>query len=290
MRDILRAASAAGLAIVASLTLASSALAITFDFGGYKYIRQGKEMKPATTRVITASCPPKMHVLGGGPQASVDALHLYASSSYPFDGSDQGNVPDDGWKIRFTSYDEDAAPMTWAVCARVGVHYSSRRYEIASGQTRANTAVDCGGQRRIVSGGFQSAVGVRPSASYPSDAGASGDSWVLTIYNPTGGKAEVTGFAACVDFDIAYAGDAGSPQSAPPEEYYLAESQCPGGMPNPIGGGFLTSFEGSNAGLIHVQESSPGIAVTPGAWVVTLDSTGTTDPGLLSWGSCAPNR
>ena len=212
------------------------------------------------------------------------------STRFPFDGSDKGKAPDDGWKVTFTTYDEDAAPMTWAVCARVGVHYGSRQYQIAANQTRANTAVSCGGERRIVSGGFRSAVGVRPAASYPSDAGASGDSWVLTLYNPTGRKQQVTGLAACVDFDIAYAGDGGSPQTAPPEEYYLAESQCPGGMPNPIGGGFLTSFEGFNAHLIHVQESGPGIAVNPGVWLVALDSTGTTDPGLVSWGSCAADR
>jgi hypothetical protein len=65
----------------------------------------------------TAVCGHGRHVLGGGLRISGPQNEARAASSFPFDGGDRHQVPDDGWKS--TAYNLSGGSKTlttFAIC------------------------------------------------------------------------------------------------------------------------------------------------------------------------------
>ena len=59
-------------------------------------------------------CPANRHVTGGGFQGDDDAN---AQEGRPFDGTDAGTVPDDGWAVTTTIFGFNSGNVTvWAIC------------------------------------------------------------------------------------------------------------------------------------------------------------------------------
>src|SRR5687767_6829080 len=74
-------------------------------FGGYKYVVEERFIEPGTTRAVTAECPGKTHVVGGGGESGGGFGDTFISSSFPFDGADRDSKPDDGWKVTHSGFD-----------------------------------------------------------------------------------------------------------------------------------------------------------------------------------------
>ena len=59
-------------------------------------------------------CPANRHVTGGGFDGDNNAN---AQEGRPFDGSDAGTVPDDGWAVTATIFGTNSGKVTvWAIC------------------------------------------------------------------------------------------------------------------------------------------------------------------------------
>jgi hypothetical protein len=100
----------------------------------------------------TAKCPPGTHVTGGGALAAPRAeIH----SSYPIDGDDKGNKPDDGWRLRVES--GAGGPTKFhvdAVCQRPQAAYATASEELAPGIGSA-VFTPCPPSRHLLSAGAE---------------------------------------------------------------------------------------------------------------------------------------
>jgi hypothetical protein len=271
-------------AIVALLFVApAGASAVTIQ-----YVKHDVTLQAGVSRVIRAKCPAKTHVVGGGGhQRDASPLSLYSSSTFPYDGPDSNSKPDDGWKVRYTTYDQPEYLTAVAACASVMPHYSSFKYDVP-GDVSDEQNVDCGGSRQVLAGGYRGDPSIKPWTSIPHDGGASGDAWQLAMYSSTGIDQPVTGYAICGGLDITYVHNptdflAGSG----PRFWWNVDSTCPPDHHTAIGGGYLVGAP-SLRSYIHVQDNSPIDVSTFNLWRVDVDTSGIqTDPQVEGWAVCA---
>jgi hypothetical protein len=75
--------------------------------------------RPLGASFVSLTCPGrKWHVTGGGASITGGTLDAHIVSLYPFDGSDKGRVPDDGWKVVTSSDNVVPKKFTaYAICA-----------------------------------------------------------------------------------------------------------------------------------------------------------------------------
>src|SRR5687767_4318842 len=99
-------------------------------FGGYKYVQHERFIEPGTTKTISAKCPGKTHVVGGGGESGGGFGETFMSSSFPFDGGDRDSKPDDGWKVTHSGFDERREIYADAVCARVKPVYRKHSHQV----------------------------------------------------------------------------------------------------------------------------------------------------------------
>jgi hypothetical protein len=94
---------------------AGIALAVSQGTAGeLSYRLKESTVDPSGFRTVKAPCPNTRHVTGGGYDA---ATPVKAYVSIPYDSSDGGTVPDDGWKVRFYNPDAGTALVdVYAVC------------------------------------------------------------------------------------------------------------------------------------------------------------------------------
>jgi hypothetical protein len=91
---------------------AGIALAVNRGTAGELNYRSVSEETPkAGSFSIRASCPSDRHVTGGGYQ--LGSLQQQVTGSRPFDGTDNGSIPDDGWLVN----GENDSPQTISVYA-----------------------------------------------------------------------------------------------------------------------------------------------------------------------------
>ena len=124
------------LGVLALAPAVASAGSFVQTDGGFKYVFDGYQAGPGTTKVIAARCPGQTKVLGGGMTSFGDFGDAYVSSSYPDDRGDRDSKPDDAWVSRVSTFDSYVGGSAMAICARTAVSYRSRRYEIEPGLVR----------------------------------------------------------------------------------------------------------------------------------------------------------
>ena len=100
----------------------------------------------------TAKCPPGTHVTGGG---ALSAPRVEIDSSYPIDGDDRGDKPDDGWRVRVES--GAGGPTKFhveAICRRPEPAYATTSEELAPGIGSA-VFTPCPPSRHLLSPGAE---------------------------------------------------------------------------------------------------------------------------------------
>ena len=67
--------------------------------GTYSYVHSSRKSVPNNAQVPRrATCPTGSQVTGGGLSITGTTLNTEVADSFPFDGSDAGTTPDDGWQ------------------------------------------------------------------------------------------------------------------------------------------------------------------------------------------------
>jgi hypothetical protein len=132
-------------------------------------------------RTVAARCPSGTHVSAGGGYATGTVDGSYVNSSFPFDGHDAGDAPDDGWKVRI--YNVSNAPRArinvFAICVTERPRYvTAGPVAMVPGTpsvSLVSSAAACPVSRHISTGGIRlagaPAAQVRPLAMMPFDLG-----------------------------------------------------------------------------------------------------------------------
>ena len=85
--------------------------------GPYRYVTKDAEAFGYST--LKAPCPRKTHVLSGGALNSASFNDAHLIHSYPYDSSDRGRWPDDGWKVLLNGNFVTGIPTAvYAICQR----------------------------------------------------------------------------------------------------------------------------------------------------------------------------
>jgi hypothetical protein len=130
-----------------------------------RYVEAEAEVRAQRRGAVTATCPGKRHLYGGG----VDAGPGYSgriASSFPIDSKDPGNAPDDGWKSKVdnTKPSGRLGVTGWATCGRVATAYRSAEFTV-SGGNRGGGTVTCPGELHVVGGGHRVGGGFGATAT-----------------------------------------------------------------------------------------------------------------------------
>jgi hypothetical protein len=152
---------------------------------------------------LKAPCKDGESVSGGGVYLGGAVNEAFVNSSYPFDGGDPGNKPDDGWKARV----QNRAGLgklvtTYAVCSDRAWTYRRSDREILANDD-AGYIADCEGPGHLVSGGVKirgpaGETVLRALSPYDSSDGdlAPDDGFDMNTAND-GGDRTATLFAIC---------------------------------------------------------------------------------------------
>jgi len=138
-------------------------------------------------RTVGLRCPNGTHVSAGGGYATGIPGHpgapdgAYVNSSFPFDGRDRGDAPDDGWRVRIYNVSDTpkAQIHVSAICITEGPRYvTAGPVTMTPGTPSAvldSTASACPDSRHISAGGIRlakaPAANVRPYKIMPYDLG-----------------------------------------------------------------------------------------------------------------------
>jgi hypothetical protein len=274
---------ALGFGLLIVLVGPQTASAGTLTEGGFRYVRDNVELIPGQTKTLRKTCPNRQQVLGGG--GTTDGLfgEAYLSGSFPYDAGDKDSKPDDGWKVRVSSFDRVVHASVYAVCSRLQPTYRTGREEVPAGDDGGDNA-SCGSpERAIVHGGYRGPLGIVPTSSYPFD-GMGGDVWSVEAWNVTNDDLTVTTYAICSDdLPVIYAG---STFAAPTGMQAFGQSDCPSNAPNVVGGGPLNLFSG--LGETRLVSDLLGLRdqPAPDGWTVEVDNEGP-QANVTIWAVCA---
>jgi hypothetical protein len=117
---------------------------LAYARGKRRLVRAGDAVR------VTARCPRKTHVVGGG----AAALGAEIDSSYPHDLGDAGPRPDDAWRARVENGAGRERARAYAVCQRAVPAYPSVLEERLPGSGSA-IFVDCPGGGPVLGGGLR---------------------------------------------------------------------------------------------------------------------------------------
>jgi hypothetical protein len=179
--------------------------------GGVTYRHDTTEVTPPGRFTIDVMCPAGTHV-SGGDSFSESGVQGTMQASFPADGADADNLPDDLWRARhsFSASEGTQGLNADVICLGSGLTYSSRQVVLHPGDAQTATA-PCGASRHVTGGGAAlSAAGSAGyiNSSYPWDNGDTGtvpdDGWGARAFNGTGGDVRLTVYAACTDTSPAY--------------------------------------------------------------------------------------
>lgn len=263
---------AAALALCAALLLlAVPASGSVVNGGGYRYVLDKLDL-PANQNVTQrAPCPGHTHVLSGGFIDTGPLGEVRLSHSFPYDGDDPNQAPDDGWAVKL----RDAAGTfvkVQAVCAPIPTHYIESVQPVpAHGQVAEGTFdIHCASDyHSVLSGGTNGSFQLRETRSAPVAESSGPDRWRGMAFNESDRDLQVTGIAVCANLNTTW--------FAPSQPITTAGSQvnhavhCDDGD-RAIGGGYYT-FPGTG---LTVTTSGPfGYGDDPSSdgWQVTVDDT-----------------
>ena len=105
---------------------------------------------PRQAGLVRADCPRGTYVIGGGAAARGAEI----DSSYPFDMSDPGQLPDDAWRARVETDGGRARAEAFAVCQRSKPAYESVFEQRKQGSGSA-IFVECPNGRPVIGGGLR---------------------------------------------------------------------------------------------------------------------------------------
>jgi hypothetical protein len=154
-----------------------------------------------------AGCPGRTHVVGGGGYIEVPQGDGHLNSSYPYDGRDRDQVPDDGRRVRvYNGSGLSRVMRVIAVCQKGTPRYRKGSYDSLQPGDTAPAAAACPGGAPITAAGVRlsgpAATGIpRALASGDSDDGdAVPDDLGLANASNAAGATEpktVTAYAIC---------------------------------------------------------------------------------------------
>jgi hypothetical protein len=131
--------------------------------GKARYRSSAGNVKPGRARTLKARCPEGTHVSGGGVYTDGSIQSAYVNSSYPYDGPDAGDAPDDGWKGRAYNLDPVAQRMTvHAICGANKPRYETVGPVVIDSSAGVGSQAECPDSRHITAGGIR--LGAAPAS------------------------------------------------------------------------------------------------------------------------------
>jgi hypothetical protein len=232
--------------VVVVVVLAIGLVAAT-SAQAFKYVDHTTTLTTGGSHTVSAKCPGKQRVLGGGETNDLSAFddRVALTETFPFDGGDRGRKPDDGWTV---SVDLDGTvPVgltAHAICAKGTaarkLRYRSNAESVDGGQEAVEAS--CPKRARVVSGGLGSTdpeLGWVASTA-PADGsdrnGSADDGWEGTI-DDYDGPVIATTYAVCAKGKFGRKLKRTSdPEVVEPNTEGVATASCPG-KTKVVGGG-----------------------------------------------------
>jgi hypothetical protein len=160
-----------------------------------KFATPGKSRSSAK-----AACPGGSHVLSGGAKAPGPFKSQRIAESYPFDGDDANDTPDDGWRVSVDNLKrKNRKASAYAICGDVDDLFYGSVTVPASGQDRAHVGVSCPGGDYSIGGGVKHGVPFKEAtlvATRHSLAPAP-TGWIVELDNLSADDAQLKTFVVC---------------------------------------------------------------------------------------------
>ena len=173
--------------------------------GGRSVESKQRMLKANTTRKLSAGCDADRHVIGGGALISGALSAARLNSSYPFDSSDAGKKPDDGWRARGVNLASSNLDFeVFAICANRQPTYKRTKLSLGPSGTSGNS-VFCPPGKVVLSGGIKLNGPADETEIHfiaPRDGPDAGDllddGWLANAGNEAGGTTKtLTAYALC---------------------------------------------------------------------------------------------
>lgn len=124
--------------------------------GSFKYRSGSHKVKAGHGQAVAVKCPAGTHVSGGGVYADGSIADALVNSSYPYNGPDPGDVPDDGWKGREYNLAGSARQMTvFAICGAKKLDYERDGPVTINATSGVGSHVACPNSRHLTGGGLR---------------------------------------------------------------------------------------------------------------------------------------
>jgi hypothetical protein len=198
-------------ALAAVSALIASMLATGASGGqptGHVYV--SSDPVPVGVDVVTqvVFCPEGTEVTGGGVSISGPAsVTIEVNSSFPLDGPDFGETPEDGWQGSGSNGTGTAQSMiVWAICSTItNVHIYMVKQDVAGPVQTFEAEPVCPEGQDVVGGGIGTTGspthGHEVAATYPTDSTDAGstpeDAWRSALNNRTGSNTPFLAYAIC---------------------------------------------------------------------------------------------
>lgn len=265
------------------LAFTAPASAAVSSAGGFTYVTKraslGAPATPGAYSKVSASCPRRMHVLGGGHYNNRGFGVVEAAHSGPYDNRDAGRKPDDGW--RAVLYREDQATVTaYAVCAPTMPTYERRRVLVEGGATVTVRPRCSSTGEEPTSGGTAGSESLRQTVSGPYVP----DRWTLVVENTSSGARRMSATTVCVPFDVDHIVEA--PSVAAPESQASTSCLCPANR-HVLGGG--QRYE--PGGVLTVASRPLGFSsAAADGWEAWIDNFNAGERSFQAYAVCARPR
>jgi hypothetical protein len=151
-----------------------------------------------------ARCRGRTHVSGGGVHVTGAPGQAHVNATFPIDGRDRGDAPDDGWRARVSNDSGGGKQMTvFAICARMKLAYRSQSFDAPPGGATSQD-VNCPETAHVTGGGVKATgsasggqvEGIRPLDTSDADE-VPDDAWLGTYGNNAGPSRTARTFAIC---------------------------------------------------------------------------------------------
>ncbi|MDQ2676287.1 MAG: hypothetical protein M3Y34_05710 [Actinomycetota bacterium] len=178
--------------VSSNTSLGMGELTVCGDVNDVSY-QKGKAAIPRKdSGSATARCSGGDHVLGGGGLVKGRFGKPRLVGSYPIDGADGNETPDDGWRsVGYNGAKKKKRLFAYAVCAPLdGLEY--REASAQTGSERLQAEIFCGPGEHAIGGGFRTRGDLSAARAVESRTEPPGDRWRLTVdsFAPNGVRAD----------------------------------------------------------------------------------------------------
>ncbi len=276
------------LGIVALLALcAAPAFASTVKTGGITYVKKTFSVRAkAGSAKLSAACPEKLHLIGGGEVARGGFRTIEVRQSAPHDlARDRDAKPDDDWRVVVRNLSSNQVDATaTAVCAKGKFTYPHRTVHLAPHDPVLVRRGCPGSQFAYSGGGSGPSRSLELDSEYPSDATPQAHEWGVFLVSPHR-KATAHVYAICGKELATVESDDVSGFPAMTRQGHKVP--CPTGT-RVYGGGV---FVGES--YKHAAINSIGPVIAPhasGVFSAFADFFHNSDPQLTAYATCGPTR